>query len=63
AELLLDLPLRLGDAELGNWNPGNFKTKAQIRNFTGCIDEFVMFSRALTGSEIQLLYMQGRPPL
>jgi hypothetical protein len=63
AELLLDLPLRIGDGELGNWNSAGFRTKATIRNFTGCIDEFLMLRRALTAEEIERLYTQGRPPL
>jgi hypothetical protein len=59
----LDLPLRIGTAELGNWNPATFRTKSPVRNFTGCIDEFVLRSRAMTGEEVERLYLQGRPPL
>jgi hypothetical protein len=65
AQLLMqaDLPLRIGTAELGNWNPATFRTKSPVRNFTGCIDEFVLLARALTGEEVERLYLQGRPPL
>jgi hypothetical protein len=59
----LDLPLRIGAAELGNWNPATFRTKSPVRNFNGCIDEFVLLSRALSGEEVERLYLQGRPPL
>jgi hypothetical protein len=59
----LDVPLRLGDCELGNWNAGGFRNKHPVRNFTGGMDEFLLFSRALTGPEVERLYAQGRPPL
>jgi hypothetical protein len=65
AQLLMqaDLPLRIGTAELGNWNPATFRTKSPVRNFTGCVDEFVLLSRPLTAEEVERLYLQGRPPL
>jgi ferric-dicitrate binding protein FerR (iron transport regulator) len=58
-----DVPLRFGDAELGNWNAARFRNKNPVRNFTGGIDEFLLFSRALSGAEVERLYAQGRPPL
>jgi hypothetical protein len=61
--VLLDLPLRVGDAELGNWNPDGYRVKTPIRNFTGGIDEFMLFNRALDDADINRLYTQGRPPL
>jgi hypothetical protein len=63
SEILLELPLRLGNAELGNWNPAGYGTRSPIRNFNGCVDEFWMFDRALTGPEVDRLYTLGRPPL
>lgn len=63
SEIQLDLPLRLGDCELGNWTNASFKSKTAIRNFTGCIDEFLMLRRSLTDAEVESLYTQGRPPL
>ncbi|HEY1375887.1 MAG TPA: LamG-like jellyroll fold domain-containing protein [Gemmataceae bacterium] len=57
-----DLPLKIGDAEIGNWNPAAFRGKYPIRHFSGCMDEFVMFSRALTEQEVEKLCDQGRPP-
>jgi hypothetical protein len=56
-----DAPLRIGDAEIGNWNPAGYRNRGPIRNFNGCIDEFCLFARALTGDEIGRLYAVGRP--
>jgi hypothetical protein len=32
-----------------------------IRNFNGAMDEFCLFSRALSDREIQELYLEGKP--
>jgi hypothetical protein len=58
----LDLPIRIGDAELGNWTAAMFRTRNPVRNFSGGIDEFLLFSRPLAGAEVERLYAQGRPP-
>jgi hypothetical protein len=58
----LDVPLRVGDAELGNWNMASHRNNTPIRFFSGCMDEFMLFSRALGGDEVERLYDQGRPP-
>jgi hypothetical protein len=58
----LDIGLRLGDVELGNWNLGSHRNKSFIRYFSGCMDEFLLFGRALRADEIERLYTQGRPP-
>jgi hypothetical protein len=60
--VLFDTPLRIGNAEIGNWAVGSRGSHQPIRNFNGCIDEFLLFSRALSGPEIEQLYEQGRPP-
>jgi hypothetical protein len=60
--VLLDIPLRLGDAEIGNWSTGPGGSRQPIRNFSGCMDEFMLFSRPLSAVEIEQLYNQGRPP-
>jgi hypothetical protein len=61
--VLLEGPLRIGDAELGNWNVNPFRSAQPIRHLSGCMDEFMLFSRALSGEEIERLYSQGQPPL
>jgi hypothetical protein len=60
--VLFDVPLHIGDAEIGNWNPATSRNKSPIRYFSGCMDEFLMFARALNDQEIERLYEQGRPP-
>ncbi len=53
-------PLRIGDAQLGNWNPEIHKVH-QLRSLNGRIDEFVMLSKPLAPGEIQAMYEAGRP--
>ena len=45
-------PLRIGPAELGNWNSGTRSDRVPIRHFSGRIDEFSVYRRALDESEI-----------
>lgn len=56
-------PYRMATAELGNWNaigfPGN--DPFLIRNFSGVMDEFCLFGRALSDPEIRALYTDGKP--
>ena len=56
-------PFRIGTAELGNWNAKGFPENDpfMIRNFSGAIDEFCVFNRALDLAEINGLYIQGKP--
>lgn len=56
-------PFRIGEAELGNWNPGEIPNKPPflIRHFSGAMDEFAAFSRALSDAEIHRLYSEGQP--
>jgi hypothetical protein len=61
--VLFDIPLRVGDAELGNWNIATHRNSSPIRFLTGCMDEFMLFSRALSDQEVEQIYVQGRPPL
>lgn len=62
-ELGIDPPFRIGAAELGNWNakgfPGN--DPFLIRNFSGAMDEFLLFGRALSDAEIGDLHADGKP--
>ncbi|HEV8063101.1 MAG TPA: LamG-like jellyroll fold domain-containing protein [Gemmataceae bacterium] len=63
APIKLDVALSLGDVELGNWNIASFSDKYPIRHLSGCMDEFLMFNRALTRPEIEQIYDAGRPSL
>jgi hypothetical protein len=56
-------PFRVGVAELGNWNAKGFPKNDpfMIRNFGGALDEFCLFSRALSADEIRALYSSGKP--
>lgn len=61
--LRMNPPFRIGAAELGNWNASGFRDNdpSLIRNFSGAMDEFCLFSRALNGDEIRALYSAGKP--
>ncbi len=54
-------PFRIGAAELGNWNAKGFPENDpfMIRNFSGAMDDFCVFGRALSEREIRGLYFQG----
>jgi hypothetical protein len=56
-------PFRIGAAELGNWNADGFPNNdpSLIRNFSGAMDEFWLFNRALTAGQIRALYSEGKP--
>jgi len=58
-------PYRLGAAELGNWNARSGPNPAStlIRNLSGSLDEFELFSRALSEAEIRELYAKGKPDI
>jgi hypothetical protein len=58
-------PFRLGSAELGNWNARSDPDPAAslVRNLSGSLDEFELFSRALSDAEIRELYAKGKPEL
>jgi hypothetical protein len=59
--LKVNPPFRVGAAELGNWNASGFRENdpSLIRNFSGAMDEFCLFSRALNTDEIRNLYSAG----
>jgi ferric-dicitrate binding protein FerR (iron transport regulator) len=63
--LKLGPPFRVGAAELGNWNAesGSKPGPALIRNLSGALDEFELFSRALSDAEVRELYNKGKPGL
>lgn len=56
-------PFRVGAAELGNWNADGFPghDSLLIRNFSGAMDEFCLFGRALSKVEIKTQYHDGEP--
>lgn len=51
-------PLRLGAAEIGNWQAKG--KNHSIRSFNGLMDEFLIAKRAMTPGEIRELYTAGR---
>lgn len=61
--LKLEPPFRLGPSELGNWNARSDPNPAPllIRNFSGSLDEFALFNRALTDAQVRELYTTGKP--
>ncbi|HWN95697.1 MAG TPA: LamG domain-containing protein, partial [Methylomirabilota bacterium] len=54
---------RIGATELGNWNASGAPDNdpSLIRNFSGAMDEFCLFSRALSAEEIHALFSVGKP--
>jgi len=52
-------PLLVGRAELGNWNPASRADGAPVRHFSGRIDEFWAYGRALSDEEIASMYAIG----
>jgi hypothetical protein len=56
-----DFPLRLGAMEVGNWTPHVGEPMERIRNFNGRIDEFAIWSRALSAEEIGQAFQAGCP--
>ena len=54
--------VRIGDASIGNWNePTRGDPQFALRNLNGAIDEFTIFSEALSAAEISDIYTKGRP--
>jgi hypothetical protein len=48
-------PLRLGIAELGNWNDQRRQGGVAIRHLSGAMDEFALWRRPLAAEEIRAL--------
>ena len=60
----MDQPLpkmRIGDADLGNWTDPIWPDSNAIRSLNGRIDEFAIYSTALSADEIRKIYEEGRP--
>ncbi len=56
-----NVPLTLGDTEIGNWGTPPTYSPQKIRNLNGRIDELVLFGMALSDREVQDLYESGKP--
>ena len=59
--LRFEVPLRIGNADIGNWSVGPHSTIYPVRCFTGRIDELALYGRALADREIRELYELGTP--
>lgn len=53
--------LRIGNAELGNWGRPQWQGAQAIRNFNGCMDEFILIDGALQDAEVAEIYESGNP--
>jgi hypothetical protein len=55
-------PVKIGAASIGNWStPNRDDAHFAVRNLNGSMDEFAIFSEALSEKEIAELYESGRP--
>ena len=54
-----DTELVLGPCELGHWAASEHPLP--VRNFQGCIDELMIFRRALTAVEVKDMCEEGKP--
>jgi Concanavalin A-like lectin/glucanases superfamily/FecR protein len=55
------IPLRIGHADIGNWNVSRAYFPDKIRSLNGRIDEFAILRRALSEEEILRMYELGKP--
>ncbi len=53
--------LTFGPCEIGNWGLPTQNHAFPVRNLNGAIDEFAIYSAALTASEIRESYLNGKP--
>jgi hypothetical protein len=54
--------VRIGAASIGNWNePTRQEPHFALRNLNGAIDEFTIFTEALSAPEIADLFNKGKP--
>lgn len=58
-KLNLVVPLKIKNAELGNWTTTLLKKDNRIRNFNGRMDDFSIYSRALSSKEVKELFEIG----
>ncbi|MFT4549983.1 MAG: hypothetical protein ACI8XO_000862 [Verrucomicrobiales bacterium] len=55
------VPISVPRGALGNWKTDYKQTGSNIRNLNGRMDEFVVFSRGLSDTEMRALYEKGKP--
>ncbi len=54
--------MSIGNASLGNWGlPERDEPRFAVRNLNGSMDEFALFSAALSAEEIRKFYDEGKP--
>ena len=55
--------IKIGAASICNWSEPMYRSDATfvVRNLNGCVDEFALFSGALSDEEISNLYHAGNP--
>lgn len=53
-------PIKFGSMELGNYRPTGKTGPQDVRNFNGRMDEFMLFSRALTDEDLETIFQIGR---
>jgi hypothetical protein len=54
-------PITFGRCELGNWGLPTSAKNFPIRNLNGAMDEFAIYSTALSATELRTIYENGRP--
>jgi hypothetical protein len=54
-------PLRIGEAEIGNWQASDLVNPHPIRSLNGRIDDFLILSRALSPGEVSAIHAAGLP--
>lgn len=62
AQLTLEeaVPVEIGRADIGNWEPHTFERRFALRHFVGAMDELLVYTRALSDDEIAGLAEAGR---
>ena len=57
----IQAPLSIGNAEIGNWGRAvGSSAQYSIRTLNGCMDDFMIFNRALSAKEIQQMYSRSK---
>lgn len=62
AEYLVE-SVKIGNASIGNWSEPVYRTDPRftVRNLNGSVDEFAIFTAALSPEEIADIYVHGKP--